>query len=496
MKKTIIAALILMAGAATVVAQVVSPPAVQYPAALPGACANPPYVWVYSGNLYYCTGGVPTKVTGGGGSFTALTGDATSTSTGGATTVVGLNGTLLSGLSTGYLHNTTTTGVPTVVTSIPNGDLVNSAITIAGTSVSLGGSTSSLPSPGAIGGTTPSTVAATTITGTSSITLGTNGGTGGSVVINGSTSGSATINASATGTLALPGGTTMTAPVLGTPASGVITNLTGTCASCTANVATTATATATSTNSTFYIPFISGDTSGNYGLDVGSTLSFNPSTGALSASGSGSSSITSGASGNAGSFNVYNNTAYTAWLSGATTTNGIAGPTTVPSNLDLFYCAVSSTTCTLTDTGYAYNAIPNADLAHSAMTIGGTSTSLGGSYAPAVTIEASGCTTGSHCTANGVTGFYYCNTSAECYFTLDAPTAGKQYCFGDYAGQTNVLSITSTTSVYIVYKGTNGTVTTGTLVSGGAAGDFTCMVGVDTTHYMVTGAGLGTWTNN
>jgi hypothetical protein len=111
-------------------------------------------------------------------------------------------------------------------------------------------------------------------------------------------------------------------------------------------------------------------------------------------------------------------------------------------------------------------------------------------------IAASGCTTGTHCTLTGKSGFYWCNTGAECYYTLDAPVAGKQYCFGDYAGQTNVLSITSTTSVYIVYKGTNGTVTTGTLVSNGAAGDFTCMEGVDTTHYMVTGAGYGTWTNN
>lgn len=111
-------------------------------------------------------------------------------------------------------------------------------------------------------------------------------------------------------------------------------------------------------------------------------------------------------------------------------------------------------------------------------------------------IEGSGCTTGSHCTLTGLSGFYWCNTSAECYWTLDAPVAGKQYCFGNYGAQTNVLSITSTTSVYIVYKGVLGTVTTGTLVSNGAAGDFTCMVGVDTTHYMVTGAGYGTWSNN
>ena len=51
---------------------------------------------------------------GGGGTFTALTGDATSTATGGATTVLGLNGTLLSSLATGILKNTTGTGVPSI----------------------------------------------------------------------------------------------------------------------------------------------------------------------------------------------------------------------------------------------------------------------------------------------------------------------------------------------------------------------------------------------
>jgi hypothetical protein len=62
----------------------------------------------------------------------------------------------------------------------------------------------------------------TTLAGTSSLTLGTNGGTGGSLVLLGSTSGSATISASATGALSLPNGTD-----LGTPLSGVMNNLTG-----------------------------------------------------------------------------------------------------------------------------------------------------------------------------------------------------------------------------------------------------------------------------
>jgi len=88
-----------------------------------------------------------------------------------------------------------------------------------------------LLTPGPIG-TTPNTGDFTTLTGTSSATLGVNGGTGGSLVLRGSTSGTATINTSPTGVLALPSGTTatsmaLTTPVLGTPSSGVMNNLTG-----------------------------------------------------------------------------------------------------------------------------------------------------------------------------------------------------------------------------------------------------------------------------
>lgn len=72
---------------------------------------------------------------GGGGSFTALTGDATSTSTGGATTVKGLNSTLLSGLATGVLGNTTSTGVPFIYNAsnpIPANFLANYTTPVQG----------------------------------------------------------------------------------------------------------------------------------------------------------------------------------------------------------------------------------------------------------------------------------------------------------------------------------------------------------------------------
>jgi hypothetical protein len=55
--------------------------------------------------------------------------------------------------------------------TLGNAGLTNSAITIAGTSVALGGSTSSLPSPGAIGGTTPASAAFTTLSASSTVTL-------------------------------------------------------------------------------------------------------------------------------------------------------------------------------------------------------------------------------------------------------------------------------------------------------------------------------------
>jgi hypothetical protein len=103
---------------------------------------------------------------------------------------------------------------------------------------------------------------------------------------------------------------------------------------------------------------------------------------------------------------------------------------------------------------------------------------------------------GSPYTMTGLTGFYWNNTASTYNWVLDAPTAGKQYCFGNYRARTGALTITSTTSVYIVYKGVLGTITTGALVSGGAAGDFVCLVGVDSTTYEVAGAGYGVWTNN
>jgi len=143
----------------------------------------------------------------------------------------------------------TVTAVATSVAFNNVSAATNTNALVIGTGGSLGVSgtgtiaATSVPAAGVVSGP----LSVTTITGTSSVTLGANGGTGGSVVLNGSTSGNSTLSVSATGVLALPSGTTMTAPVLGTPASGVITNLTGTCTSCVANSAGSATTAGTLT---------------------------------------------------------------------------------------------------------------------------------------------------------------------------------------------------------------------------------------------------------
>ena len=97
------------------------------------------------------------------------------------TLVYGGNGTALVSAVAATGTNTATTCTNQVITAISgiaaptcstvaNAALSNSAITIGGTSVSLGSSTSSFPNPGAIGGTTPATGAFTTLSATGQFT--------------------------------------------------------------------------------------------------------------------------------------------------------------------------------------------------------------------------------------------------------------------------------------------------------------------------------------
>ncbi len=92
---------------------------------------------------------------------------------------------------------------------------------------------------------------------------------------------------------------------------------------------------------------------------------------------SGGASFVAGSSGTAGTYAMFpaSGNFKTTLGSAATANNTVDFFAAVPTNLDLFYCAVSGTTCTLTDTGYKYNAIPMADLGGFTPTNSGTITS-------------------------------------------------------------------------------------------------------------------------
>lgn len=118
MKKLLIA-LIVLTGSA--LAQPANPGIVLVGSAPSGSCSvNLPDEQVVTlGTLYSCQSGTWTQITGGGGGgITALTQDVTASGTGSvAATVVGINDTLLSGLASGLLFNTTSTGVPSIASS-------------------------------------------------------------------------------------------------------------------------------------------------------------------------------------------------------------------------------------------------------------------------------------------------------------------------------------------------------------------------------------------
>ena len=90
------------------------------------------------------------------------------------------------------------------------------------------------------------------------------------------------------------------------------------------------------------------------------------------------------------------------------------------------------------------------------------------------------------------------NTSSAYVVDLPTPTAsGPQICIGNYKAQAQAVSFVPGSGVTIYYKGVAGTTSSSTgLVSGGAAGDFICVEGTDSTTYTAIGAGYGTWTNN
>lgn len=114
-------------------------------------------------------------------------------------------------------------------------------------------------------------------------------------------------------------------------------------------------------------------------------------------------------------------------------------------------------------------------------------------------------TTGTTATVGGTySQSYYFNQNATAAagvtYTLPAAVAGKAYCFGNSyngtAANTGVLTIAASASgQFIIF--TDGTLSAsgGNVTSGGAAGDYACVVGADTTHWYLRTA-QGTWTKH
>ena len=104
---------------------------------------------------------------------------------------------------------------------------------------------------------------------------------------------------------------------------------------------------------------------------------------------------------------------------------------------------------------------------------------------------------GSPYTMPAITGTFWNNTASAYSWDLPTPYSGLQICVGNYQARATAQSLIPGTGVTIYFKGVGGTAGSGTgLVSGGAAGDFICLEGTSATTYMAIGAGYGTWTNH
>ena len=92
--------------------------------------------------------------------------------------------------------------------------------------------------------------------------------------------------------------------------------------------------------------------------------------------------------------------------------------------------------------------------------------------------------------------YYYCTTT--CTVTVPVPAAGTELCIANNVAVTTVITLAALGSSAQYGKtdqSAYGTAGTGTAISGGAAGDKICLVGLDATHFNVASYN-GVWTMN
>lgn len=102
-------------------------------------------------------------------------------------------------------------------------------------------------------------------------------------------------------------------------------------------------------------------------------------------------------------------------------------------------------------------------------------------------------TSGTTVTFNAGGGYFVC--TGACTITVPVPAAGLQVCVQNNVAVTSIITfaaIGSSARYGNTAQTAYGTATTGTLVSGGAAGDKMCLLGIDSTHYNVASFN-GTW---
>lgn len=129
-------------------------------------------------------------------------------------------------------------------------------------------------------------------------------------------------------------------------------------------------------------------------------------------------------------------------------------------------------------------------------TVNGTTCTPGGSCTVTAAASATTLASGTSVSLSAPRQYYVC--TGTCTVTPPVPAAGYEFCVlnGDNVSTVITMAALGSSAMYESTARTSyGTAGTGTLVSGGAAADKVCIVGLDSTHYLTVSYN-GTWTVN